>query len=86
MCLCNAPATFSRLMQACLGDQNLLSLIVYLDDIFVFGRTFDEMVERLEMVFDRLRKFGLKVKPEKCHFFMLFLRQVFLQTLIKFQQ
>ena len=69
MGLCNAPATFSRLMQACLGDQNLLSLIVYLDDILVFGRTFDEMVERLEMVFDRLRKFGLKVKPEKCHFF-----------------
>ena len=27
------------------------------------------MVERLEMVFDRLRKFCLKVKPEKCHFF-----------------
>ena len=68
MGLCNAPAIFCRLMQACLRDQNLLSLIVYLDDILVFGRTFDEMVERLEMVFDRLRKFGLRVKPEKCHF------------------
>ena len=67
MGLCNAPATFSRLMQACLGDVNLQSVIVYLDDVLVFGSTFEETVERLDMVLHRLHKFGLKIKPEKCH-------------------
>ena len=69
MGLCNSPATFSRLMQACLGDQNLLSVIVYLDDLLVFGKSFEEMMERLDMVFSRLNEFGLKLKPEKCHLF-----------------
>lgn len=67
MGLCNAPATFSRLMQACLGDVNLQSVIVYLDDVLVFGSTFEETLTRLDMVLQRLHKFGLKVKPEKCH-------------------
>lgn len=67
MGLCNAPATFSRLMQACLGDVNLQSVIVYLDDVLVFGSTFEETLERLDMVLHRLHEFGLKIKPEKCH-------------------
>ena len=69
MGLCNAPATFSRLMQACLEDQNMKILVVYLDDILVLGKTFNEMMDRLELVFSRLQKFALKIKPEKCHLF-----------------
>ena len=48
--LCNAPATFMRLMDKAFGDKNFQSLIVYLDDILVFGKTFDETLERLGMV------------------------------------
>ena len=40
--------------------------LVYLDDIIVFGRTFEEQLERLEEVFKRLRSANLKLKPSKC--------------------
>ena len=67
--VCNGPASFSRLMGKCLGDLNYEFLILYLDDILVFSETIDGMLDRLEVVFGRLRNFGLKLKPSKCHFF-----------------
>ena len=63
----NAPATFQRLMTSCLGDYNFQSLLIYLDDIIVFSSTFEQHLERLELVFGRLRSYGLKLKPRKCH-------------------
>ena len=66
--LCNAPACFARLMQACLNEQIFLILLVYLDDILIFSKTFEEHLERLEMVLKRLREHGLKLKLEKCTF------------------
>ncbi len=41
-----APATFQRLMEKAVGDMHLLQVIVYLDDIIVFGRTLEEHEER----------------------------------------
>ena len=67
--LTNAPATFQRLMERCLGDLNLRTCLVYLDDIAVFGKSFDETLERLEAVLKRLGKFGLKLKPSKFKLF-----------------
>ena len=67
--LCNAPASFSRLMEACLGDRNYETLLIYLDDILVFSSTVEQHMTRLQVVFERLRKHGLKLKPKKCHFF-----------------
>ena len=66
--LCNAPATFMRLMDGLFGHQHFQTLLIYLD-ILVFGRTFDETVERLDLVLDRLGQHNLKVKPEKCQLF-----------------
>ena len=40
--LCNAPATFQRLMQNCLGELNLTYTLIYLDDVIVFSRTKEE--------------------------------------------
>ena len=40
--LCNAPATFMRLMDKAFGDQNFQTLLIYLDDILIFGKTFEE--------------------------------------------
>ena len=34
--LCNAPATFQRLMQNWLGEMNLTYCLIYLDDVIVF--------------------------------------------------
>ena len=67
--LSNAPATFQRLMESCLGDMNMQSCLIYLDDIVVFSQTFEEHVERLEKVFQRLIDAGLKLSPAKCHLF-----------------
>ena len=72
--LCNAPATFMRLMDKGFGDQNFRTILTYLDDILVFGKDFDETLQRLDMVLNRLRSMNLKVKIEKCHLFKKRLR------------
>ena len=65
----NAPATFQRLMDNCLGDLNMNWCIVYLDDIIIFSQDAASHIERLEAVFEKLAKAGLKLKPSKCEFF-----------------
>ena len=65
----NAPATFQRLMENCLGDLNLAWCVVYLDDIIIYGKTPEEHLERLAAVFEKLKQAGLKLKPSKCNFF-----------------
>ncbi|KAK3745520.1 hypothetical protein QZH41_009917, partial [Actinostola sp. cb2023] len=67
--LTNAPATFQRLMEHCLADLNFKKCIVYIDDIVIYAKTFEEHLERLEAVFTRLHQFGFKLKPSKCTFF-----------------
>lgn len=67
--LVNAPATFQRLMELCLGDLTFNNLLVYLDDILIHATTFEEMISRLDLVFTRLSQYGLKVKPKKCKLF-----------------
>ena len=40
--LCNAPATFQRPTQNCLGELNLTYTLIYLDDVIVYSRTEEE--------------------------------------------
>lgn len=61
-----APATFQRLMEKAVGDMNLLQVLVYLDDLIVFGKTLEEHEQRLLKVLDRLEEFGLKLSIDKC--------------------
>ena len=49
--LTNAPATFQRLMESCLGDLHLNWCIIYLDDVIVFSKTPKEHIEKLRGVF-----------------------------------
>nr|XP_023659188.1 uncharacterized protein LOC111839473 [Paramormyrops kingsleyae] len=65
-----APATFQRLMERAVGDMNLLQVIVYLDDLIVFGRSLEEHEERLLKVLDRLGEVGLKLSLDKCQICM----------------
>ena len=58
--LCNAPATFQRLMQRIFGDQQCQSLLLYLDDIVVFSSTIEQHLERLGVVLEHLRHEGLR--------------------------
>ena len=66
--LCNAPATFQRLMERCMGDLNLRDCLIYLDDVIIFSTTFEEHLERLDAVFSRLKEHNLKLKGAKCEF------------------
>ena len=52
---------------AIFGDQNFLSLLCYLDDILVFAPNEQLALQRLEMVFERLKAHNLKLAPKKCH-------------------
>ena len=67
--LCNAPPTFQRLMQNCLGELNLTYCLIYLDDVIVFSDTPEEHLRRMRVVFDRLHEHSLKLKPSKCEVF-----------------
>nr|KAG5687855.1 hypothetical protein BaRGS_022397 [Batillaria attramentaria] len=66
--LTNSPATYQRLMEDILGDFHMKICLIYLDDIIIFARTYEEHKERLQKVFQRLREAGLKLAPKKCHF------------------
>ena len=66
--LTNAPATFERLMECVLAGLTYEQCLVYLDDIVIFNMTFPQHLEQLATVFQHLRKAGLTLKSEKCHF------------------
>ena len=65
----NAPSTFQRLMEKCMGDMNLIEAIVFLDDIIIFSETLEEHERRLVRVLNRLTEYGLKLSVDKCKFF-----------------
>ena len=67
--LTNAPATFERLMELVLKGLQFHKCLVYLDDVNVFGSTFEETLNNLEAVLQRFRAAGLKLKPQKCELF-----------------
>ena len=59
--LCNAPATFQRLMDLVLAGLQWPHCLVYLDDVIILGATFQEHLANLQSVFERLRQAGLKL-------------------------
>ena len=65
----NAPSNFVRMMDICLSDLIHNILLCYIDDIIIFSKTKEQHFERLEIVFKRLIKHGLKLKLKKCEFF-----------------
>ena len=65
--LCNAPATFERLMDLVMAGLSYEICLVYLDDIIVFSKDLSTHLLRLELIFIRLEAAGLKLKPSKCH-------------------
>ena len=51
--LCNAPATFQRLMDLVLSGLQWSNCLVYIDDIMIMGKTFQEHLKNMEQVFAR---------------------------------
>ena len=67
--LCNAPATFQRLVQNCLDRLNMAYCLIYLDDIIVFSKTEEDHLHNLCIVSECFREHHLKLKLTKCEFF-----------------
>ena len=67
--LSNAPASFQRFMESCLGDLRDKICVPYLDDVIVFSSSFNDHIEHLRQVFQRLKEQGVKLKPKKCTMF-----------------
>jgi len=67
--LANAPSTFCRRMQIVLSDLLYTQCLCFLDDIIIFADDPEQLIDRLDTVFTRLRECGLKAKPSKCVFF-----------------
>ncbi|KAJ9514751.1 hypothetical protein QJQ45_028514 [Haematococcus lacustris] len=66
--LCNAPATFQRLMNDIFRQELDDCVIVYLDDILIFSRTQEEHAQHLRRVLSLLQQHKLYAKLSKCEF------------------
>ena len=64
----NAPATFQRTMEIVLRGLIGVTCFVYLDDVIVFGKTFQQHLKNLEQILARFKEVGLKIKLSKCQF------------------
>ena len=61
--MCNSPSTFSRLMEKVLEGLQWQICLLYIDDILIFAKTYGELLQRMQAVFDKLRYANLKLKP-----------------------
>jgi transposase InsO family protein len=64
--LANAPATWQKLMTRVFREDIMNILLVYLDDIIIFSRSFEEHIHRLDKALCQLSKHGLKLRADKC--------------------
>ena len=67
----SSPAVFERLMERVFAGLTYVTLLIYLDDIIVYGKMFEENPHNLEVVFQRLADANLKLNTEKCIFFQV---------------
>ena len=68
--LCNAPATFQRMINATMSPYIFRILICYLDDLLIYSKDLAGHVKALGTVFQRLREINVRLKPSKCEFAM----------------
>ncbi|GFV14609.1 retrovirus-related Pol polyprotein from transposon 17.6 [Trichonephila clavipes] len=66
--LCNAPATFERMMDNLLRHFKWTMCLCYLDDIIVFSETFEDHLIRLRLVLKCLQEAGLKLNSKEVSF------------------
>lgn len=72
--LTNALATFMRMMNNVLRPFTNSFVVVYLDDILIFNKTWEEHIQHVDQVFSTLQDHGLYANKEKCSFGMQSIR------------
>ena len=66
----NSGIQFQRNMQEILSEFCFKDVVIYIDDILIMGRTFQEHIMLVEKVLACLMLNGIKIKVSKCEFFM----------------
>lgn len=64
--MCNAPATFQRLVNTVFAD--VPNCTAYIDDVVIYSSTWADHIATLDMVFERLEKASLTLNLAKCEF------------------
>ena len=67
--LMNATACFQLFMEHCMDGYRDRFTVPYLDDLLIYSATFEQHLEHLRLVLQRLKRHGIKVKASKCHLF-----------------
>ena len=68
--LCNAPATFQRVMNQLFFRLLDKCVLVYIDDILIYSRTVEEHKRHLREVFTILQENNFRLKEKKCALFL----------------
>ena len=63
----NSSCTFQRTMELVLQGLQWVTCLVYIDDVVVFGKDFEQHILRVDQVLDRMKQAGLKLRPDKCN-------------------
>ena len=63
----NGPAVFQRVMQGVLAPFLWIFALVYIDDIVIYSKTFNEHLNHLDQVFGAIEGSGITLSPAKCH-------------------
>ena len=67
--LAGSPSSYSRAMGLVLRGMNWKTVLAFLDDICVLGKSTREHLKNLKKVLQRIIQYGLKLKPKKCQLF-----------------
>ena len=67
--LCNAPASFQRVMDIVLNNFRWKTCLVYLDDVIIFSKNFDDPLKHVQEILQCLEDAGFSLKLKKCDFF-----------------
>ena len=68
MGLSNSPYYFQLLMNRVFAGLIWRKILVFIDDILVFSKDFDEHMQTLTDIFERLKAADVKLAPDKCSF------------------
>ena len=64
----NSPSTFQRLMNKVLNGMTWIFCLVYIDDILIYSRSFEQHLIHIEQVLEALIRANIKLKLSKCLF------------------